>query len=167
MYNLSSSGETIGGTLRRFEGEVEGHRWRTEPFTIIFAVGCNDTQIENGVPWCEKTDVERDLRELLQKSHHFSEQVFFLGPLPVDDSRTQPVLWGDYVYTAKRVDEFETMYIRVCAEQNVNYISQHEAFWDQRADVLIDGLHPNDAGHELIHSAVKTALEAKDLLKIS
>ena len=164
IYNLSISGETIHGTLERFEAEANSRRGQHD-LAIVFAVGVNDTLIEDDTPWCEVAAVEHDLRELLEKSHRFSGDIFFLGPVAVDESRTRPVSWGNYVYTQARIDEFEAMYQKVSDEQKVTYISLREVFTG-RPELLSDGLHPTDQGHEVICQLVCPKLDEHCLLQI-
>ena len=55
---------------------------------------------------------------------------------------------------------------KIATESGVNFIPVFEKFkteLDKENDLLPDGLHPNDKGHEIIYSIVRPKLE--ELLK--
>jgi len=50
----------------------------------------------------------------------------------------------------------------IAQEQNLSFVPVFEAFkaaFEKEKDLLFDGLHPNDKGHELIVSLVQPELE--------
>lgn len=166
LFNLGVSADTTNELLARFEHETTARR-RPE-LAFVFAIGTNDSRIDGKTPFSTPEQYAANLETLIAQAKQFVDdsRILFVGLQPCDETRTAPVSWRDVTYTNERLQLFDKILQEVCAEQNVQYAPIFEAYQKEQAtkgDMLIDGLHPDDAGHELMYRAIKPALE--DILK--
>jgi lysophospholipase L1-like esterase len=104
-----------------------------------------------------------DIKELINQARQYSQKIMFVGIAPCDESRAHPVPWNkDIFFTNDRLQEFDETLQTVCREEGVKYLpifDQLKSKLDNGEDIYHDGLHPNDAGHQLIFESVQPALD--------
>ena len=65
-----------------------------------------------------------------------------------------PVSWDDnQSYLNKNIKMYDEIIKKVCLENNVEYLSVYNLLEDE--DFNIDGIHPNERGHEEIFDEIK------------
>jgi len=76
---LGISGDITAGILKRFEPETEARKWRwpLENFAFIFAIGINDSIMEDGEQRSSPDNYAQELRELIAKQENFQIKYYF------------------------------------------------------------------------------------------
>ncbi len=164
VFNLSIDGDSSTEVVARFRNEVDARRWPGEAFIIVFTIGSNDTWIlPDRSSKTNELDFAGRLRKLAEMAGGYAppQRVLFVGLPACDESRTMPVSWVDLSFTNERLKSFETAIANVAADTGVLFVPVFDKFLALQAttNLLIDGLHPNDAGHELIFKLVKPVID--------
>lgn len=163
IYNLGITfGMNTNDILARFDSETRSRVLGNKDIAFIFAIGVNDSQFINKkkkfvVP-LEK--FRANIRELIQKARKFSSKIIFLGLTPVDEAKVDPIPWlpansckNEYI------EKFNQIIIKECAKNEVDFVEIFEKFAHlDYKKFLIDGVHPNTQGHELIFEIIKDYL---------
>lgn len=84
-----------------------------------------------------------------------------MGLTPCVEERTNPVAWNTTRYKNSRIKQFDKALQDFCDQQNAIFIDVLKPFNEvqQMTELLPDGIHPNDDGHELIVKLVKPVLD--------
>ncbi len=161
FFNLGVSGDMAANVFKRFAIETENRRRLEQDFALIFAVGINDTYMkgQNGVSTPEL--YAETLDAIFAAAGHYSDRILFVGLTPCDEAKTVPVSWGLISYFNDRILQFEEVLRKFCIENKLSHVQVFEKFQEQqkKENLLADGLHPNDAGHQLIADLVKLELD--------
>jgi lysophospholipase L1-like esterase len=164
IFNLGVSGDVTEGVKKRFKHELDARRWRwpDEKFCLVFAIGINDTIVENGQ---ERSSVEKyrqGLKDLMSGAKAETDKIMFIGLTPVDESTANNRPGKPKEYDNERIVSFDKALEQVCREESVHYVSLFEplkAKISEDEQLFDDGLHPNDAGHQLIFELVRPELD--------
>ncbi|MBI2592328.1 hypothetical protein HYW36_02510 [Candidatus Saccharibacteria bacterium] len=160
IFNLGISADMSSDVLKRFEPETVA-RQRGE-LAFIFCVGGNDSAIENSKPRATTEDYKSNIETLIKKARQFSDKIMVIGLNPVDETRTTPVFWADVHYTNEGMKSNNNTLMEVCKKENIPYVSIFEDMekrFKAGEEMFVDGLHPNNEGHELIFQLVQPALD--------
>jgi lysophospholipase L1-like esterase len=162
LSNLGVSADSTLELLARFEHETKA-RQRPD-MAFVFAIGTNDSRIDGTTALRTVEQYRANLQTLIAKASTFAspDKILFVGLPPCDEARTTPVSWRDTSYTNERIKQFDQTIQKVCAKLGTHYVPVFEPYQAQQAtkgDMLLDGLHPDDAGHNLIYEQVKPALQ--------
>lgn len=139
LLNGSVSGSTTASGLSRL-------RWflKAKPNILILALGAND-----GLRGVKLSDSEKNLRTIIKLAHKNKIKIVLAGML-------LPTNYGE-----KYRSDFEKMYKKLEVEFSLVKIPfllkgvGGEAKYNQE-----DGIHPNEAGHEIIADTVLKTLDA-------
>jgi lysophospholipase L1-like esterase len=163
LYNPSIVGETTAALLRRFPTEMAA---RQPGDLIVFAAGINDAQDVNGQPLATPADVCTTVRALIQCARAWAPRLCWVGLTPVDESRTTPIPWmPDRSYRNARVAAVDAAIQRTVADEALPYLDLFSAWTADHAypHRLLDGIHPNAAGHAQLYAQVKAFLQRQGL----
>ncbi len=161
IFNLGVSADKIASVIKRFVPETEARKYHGESFAFVFSIGTNDTYLKGK----ENASTPQAYTDALDTLHaaaiHYSNKILFVGLTPVDEKRTAPVFWDENIWTNERITQFDKVLRDFCQKNSVAYVPIFETFQakQQQKDLLADGLHPNDDGHQLIAELVKPALD--------
>lgn len=162
LYNLSISGETARGVIKRLPYEVKS-RQNHQELIVVIAIGMNDTMIYKGVEATPAELFRGELLQILEIARSFTDRIVCIGITPVDDELCDP--W-QYSSTGKcfnndRIQAFNKVIRSFCKEENVSYVEVFSRFKAKmgNVDLLADGLHPNAEGHALLAKLIKTELD--------
>ncbi|MGE3538755.1 MAG: SGNH/GDSL hydrolase family protein [Candidatus Tectimicrobiota bacterium] len=167
LYNLSIVGDTTTDLLQRFLPEMEA---RQAGDLIVFAAGINDAQYIHGRPIATPADVCSNVRTLIRRARAFAPLLCWVGPTPVDESRTMPIPWmSDRAYRNAAVALFNAAIQQTAAEEGVEFLDLFTVWSaEQRLpQLLFDGIHPNSAGHAWLCEQLKAFLQSRGLLAYS
>lgn len=163
IFNLGISGDTTKGVLERFKNETEARLWPGEKFAFIFSVGTNNAVIENGINRSSPKEYGADLEKLIAQAREFSKLIMFVGLPPCEESKTTPIPWDKTIhYTNERIVLIDKAMREICIRNDFIHVPVFELFQEKIAkneDLLADGLHPNNEGHELIFQLVRPKLD--------
>lgn len=155
VYPLGITDGTTKTILERFEFETEKRIvWGTTEEIFIFQVGKNDTA------FLDLAETERNIKEIIKRAKRFSKKIIFLEGVPVDEKVTRPVPWNKKCfYSNKKILNLNRMLNRVAKENGAKVIPLFKE-WKKLnyKEMLADGVHPNDKGHEYIFEKIKNFL---------
>jgi lysophospholipase L1-like esterase len=163
LYNLSIVGDTTADLLKRFTPEIEA---RQPGDLIVFAAGINDAQYVHGRPIATPADVCTNVRALIQRARAFAPLLGWVGLTPVDESRTAPIPWmPDRAYRQATVALFDAAIRQTAAEEGIDFIDLFQVWTADQAyrHLLLDGIHPNAAGHAQIAERLKEFFQRRGL----
>jgi lysophospholipase L1-like esterase len=151
-------GETTTDLRKRFTPEFEA---RQHGDIIVFAAGINDAQFVHGRQIATPAEVCANVRALIQRARACAPLLCWVGLTPVDEARTTPLPWmPNRAYRNAIIAEFDAAIQQTTAAEGVPYIELFHTWTADRAypQLLLDGIHPNAAGHERICARVREFL---------
>lgn len=163
FFNLGIDGATTANVVKQLPYEVEARRWQDDPFILVFQVGLNDTQFAYEEVMSTPEQYRDELGVLAAAAGHYSDKILFVGMTAVDDKLCNP--WAHsptgVSFKNERILEFEETLRKFCIEKDIAHVQIFEKFQAAMAsgELLADGLHPNDAGHQLIADLVRPELD--------
>jgi len=160
VYNLGISGDISTGLLKRFIVEAEIR----EPEVIIFAIGINDAQylLKENMVRVSTDNFKSNIVQLVDGAKKFTDKIIFLSCSPVDEDKTNPIPWHPNInYNNNRIEEKNNIIKTICLQYNLQFIDIYKEFLKHNnyKELLFDGLHPNEFGHQLIFEIVKEKLK--------
>lgn len=160
FINLGVDGDSSSDVLARFNKDMDYHANADEPMAIVFSVGFNDTRTKSGISFSSQERYEQNLAELLKRAKKYSDKILFVELTPCNESHSNPVEWGDTGYTNTRIKQFNATLRKFCEQNGVNLVDTFETFSEAmgKTELLPDGIHPNDEGHQLIADLVNPEL---------
>lgn len=164
VFNLGISADTSEDVMRRIDSEL-AVRTRTHHTTkpaVIVQIGVNDSSIDHGKRQVEIDEYKNNLREIINQLKGKTSTTIFIGSSACDEKRTMPVFWGDYICDNESIKRYEDAMQEVAEDNSIPFVGIFDAFkrsLDSGADLLPDGLHPNDEGHELIFNTLISQVE--------
>lgn len=166
IYNLGISGNTTSDVLSRLENEIKSRNWESNETIIIFAVGINDSIINDSKNKTPRKEFESNLIKMIKISKKYSTKIAFLGLNPVEESKVTPLPWSPTEsYYNKQIKQYDNLIKDACKKENIDFIGLFETFSDREYQKLLsDGLHPNSKGHELIYKIVKEFLAKNEYI---
>jgi len=163
IFNLGVSGNTSDDLFTRFNDETKARA--NDESALTFSIGVNDSRTKAGVNFSDTKHYTQNLSELLSLARKYSDKIIFVGLTPCVEERSNPVPWGDAGYTNSRIKEFDASLRNFCKDNHVTFVEVFEPFYkaQNRTELLPDGLHPNNEGHQLLADLVTPVLG--DVLK--
>lgn len=164
VHNLGVSGDTTEGVLDRIEAEIEARRLYDDEDIIIIAIGTNDVVLRDNTPIQDVYEFQEAYEALLKEASSLADKILCVGLPAVDESLTDP--WK-FSATGKqwknnRIDLFEDTIKQAAERQDLSFVPIYDKYVSaMKAGKKLhsDGLHPSEAGHELIYQVVKPKLE--------
>lgn len=164
IFNLGISGDVTKGVIMRLDHEVEARKWRwpTEKFVLIFAIGINDTAINEGVEVSTAQEYGQQLKTLISKAKTLSNRIMFIGLTPVEEDKANGRPGKPKEYSNKRIASFDNIIQQICSIEKITYVYLAGTLGSKIEEgqrLFDDGLHPNDQGHQLIFELVRPELD--------
>ncbi len=163
-YELGVGGDTVTDLLDRFKNEMKARYEPGNENIVLFQIGGNDFVKVDGEAQVSEEEFEENLRQLLVEAKSFTENVLLVGDGFVG-------IEGKIPYDPEREisDEGERkaheIRKKVAREEEVPYVSVREEFSkDKWLEMLEDGIHPSNEGHENIYLLVREKLEEEGLI---
>jgi lysophospholipase L1-like esterase len=168
--NLSISGDMIRDLNGRLSEEYQRRCWTSQDNLVIIAVGTNDTRSEGQPDFYVNSpeNFQYELFNLGQQLRNTTKNVVILGLSDIDETKMNPCEWSDLpnYWERSRVKLFNAKLKQWAESKGYDFVDLYQATSsdpDFITDKLEDGLHPNDAGHELIANVVFEAIKDKYL----
>lgn len=161
VYNAGVGSNTTKNARDRFARDVLAHK----PRVVVIQFGLNDAAVDvwKQPPATESrvslTEYEQNLRWMITTLRGQQVKPVLMTTNPTCWTSKLRDLYGKPPYRPDEVDGFDTPVLaryneavrRLAKELAVPLVDVHEAFTAKNADkLLLDGMHPNDAGHQLI-----------------
>lgn len=154
------AGNSSNDILTRFETETNSNTNIRDQIIFIFAIGINDARIDIDpeVNAYNAKSYAENLAEILKRAKRRSDKIMFVGLSPCAELNTDT---SDPVWTNDRIKEFNNILREFCVQNNVSFVETFEPFHEaqSKTELLYDGIHPNNEGHQLIASLVSTELQ--------
>ncbi len=175
VYNAGVGGNTTRDAVRRFEKDVLVHK----PRLVVVSFGINDSAVdvwkkpaatEPRVPLAEYL---QNLRSLVSQARHQGAKVILMTANPLRWTSKLRELYGKPPYHPEADDGFESATLRkyndavrkLAVELRVPLVDVHGAYAQFAAQhqttidgLLLDGMHPNDLGHQLVSELLVPAI---------
>jgi lysophospholipase L1-like esterase len=147
--------------LARFDNETAARVDTDGQMAFIFAVGLNDSRTKSGINFSSPEHYEQNLAETLKRAKKYSDKILFVGLTPCVETRSNPVSWSNSGYTNSRVKQFDDTIREFCRQNRVSYVELLTSFNEaqNQTELLPDGIHPNNQGHQIIADLVAPELQ--------
>ena len=188
VINAGIGGHNTGHARARFERDVMAH----DPDVVIIQFGINDAAVDvwKAPPSTESrvslVDYEKNLRHFIHVLNERKVTIVLMTPNPLRWTPKMREMYGRAPYVPGEEDGFNLL-LRKYAEkvrqiaksEKVPLIDVYRVFQtygekegNSVGDLLLDGIHPNDAGHRLVGDQLislmkKTATRSAPELKIT
>lgn len=164
VYNLGVVGNLAENLVKRMALETDARRWYDEKLLIVVAVGVNDTKFKGEDVASTPELYQGELEQILSIARQYTEQVLFVGLTPVNEELTNPYdksLSGS-CFSNQRVEAFDKILHDFCSENVIPFVDVYRPFLIRQGkeNLLAGGLHPNEAGHQLIAELVRPELDS-------
>lgn len=168
VYNLGIPGETTEGLLERLERELKPRINRELENIIIFAIGVNDSRYyEHSREHAVDFNVyQKNLPKLFEIAKKYTGKIVFVGLMPVDEKRTDPIFWETQAfYRNAFVKRYDKEIRDFCEKEGVHFIEIFDKLIGENIEELLeDGIHPNNKGHQRLFEIIKAELEDKKVI---
>lgn len=163
FYPLGIHGETTAGLVKRFETEFEARRRHDDDsYTFIFAYGANDASwLTDKQQFKESIEnYEQNLTGIINRAHSVNGTIYCLDITPVNEEYSAGLVKKNKSCLNRFVDLYNERLEEIVRTNDVSIIRVNQLFKDHGESKLLvaDGLHPNEAGHDIIFQQVKQTL---------
>jgi len=146
IFNLGISGEESRETSERFESELRVRYDIYADNIIIFAIGINDTKDICGKDEVTLEDFKSNIINLINDARKYSDKILFIGLTKVNETLVAPLPWNvEKSYFNNKIIKYDNEIEKICLIHNIDYLKLFNLLTN---DDLIDGLHPNEIGHQ-------------------
>jgi lysophospholipase L1-like esterase len=163
IYNFAKSGATIDFILDTFPTHLTNYGKGEKVITIV-SVGGNNSRAKDEPTNFASTPASytTELTQLIELLKASSEKVIFVSTAYVDETKTNPITTSHdnkYYFTNARRKQFEEITKELCEQNGIDFASivVSEEEWIKNY-TFKDGLHPNQAGHQLLFDAIEPYL---------
>ena len=169
VINAGVGGNSTTDGLDRFDRDVLAHH----PDLVVIQFGINDSAVDvwrNPPATSPRVSIEAfeaNLRLLIERAREAGARVVLMTTNPIRWTPKLKELYGKMPYNPDRPDGFDLPLLsrynaaarRVANEAGVPLVDVHAEF--MRGDVdglLLDGMHPGDAGHAIVAALLAPAI---------
>jgi lysophospholipase L1-like esterase len=162
VFNLGISADTSDNILNRIVNETTARTRHNNLPIVIVQIGVNDSCIIAGKYQVPPEQYAQNLYEIVDKMRLLSSKLIFVGLTACNEVETTPVFWRNIHYTNGDIEKYEGTMRRIAKETHTPFIPLFAPFaaaFNENKDLLADGLHPNNRGHQVIYEIVRPALD--------
>lgn len=172
VHNAGVGGNTTRQALARIDRDVLAHR----PKIVVIQFAINDSAIDvwktppASEPRISPQEFSENLRKIIDRTRAAGSTPLLMTANPLRWTPKLKELYGQPPYDVTRADGFEAPSLvryneiirKLAGELRVPLVDIHQEFQQHDIDkLLLDGMHPSDAGHEVIaHGLVPAIREA-------
>lgn len=168
LYNLSIGGNRTPKLLRILEGEIKPRYWKEKDYIILFQIGTNDAAVSfpKEKPKVRLNEFRKNIKEIIEVSKKYSRNLVFLGLTPSEENKVTPAPWNkNFSYKNKQIKKYNHTLKEICKSKDVHFVDLFEKMSSRDSGtLLVDGVHPNTKGHQLIFEVVKDYLIKENLI---
>ncbi len=174
VHNAGVGGNMTEQALQRIERDVLAH----QPRLVVIQFGINDSAIDvwrdppADRPRVSLVEFEKNLKQIVMRVRDSRATPILMTANPLRWTAKLKELYGKPPYLPNTIDGFESPTLlpyvgvvrKVAKELDVPIVDIHKEFSSRSVDtLLLDGMHPNDQGHELIASLLVPVI--RDLVR--
>ncbi len=159
VFNLGIPGEVMPRLSNRFDEELTMRTFPNEKSLIIIACGINDSCSNN---WM--TEKQTDINEFeaayekmitIARDHHC--EIVAIGLTPVNAEKSKGLLFSN-----EDVKKYDHSLHAISTKNNVPVLQLFDELLENNfSDLLVDAVHPNDKGHEILFTKIKDFLGSR------
>lgn len=164
VYNMGIPGEVATRMLRRVQSELFERIDPQETNVVLIAIGINDSCPNNRIQGYQTPEPEfkQTITQMIEIARSQNCKVGILGLTPVNPEKSKGLK-----FTNPEVQRYDAYLTEVAAQQNVPKLEIFEELLANGfSQMLVDSVHPDAAGHEILTQKVKNFLEDSSLLKL-
>jgi lysophospholipase L1-like esterase len=161
IFNLGVSADNTEGILERIEHETKVRTRHGNLPIVILQIGVNDSSLTGNTAQVQLEAYKQNLRTAIEKIKPLCSKLIFVGSSACDETKTLPVSWGDYYYSNKAIKQYEDAMREIAEEGKIAFVLVFDRFIaavNEGRELLPDGLHPNNEGHQVMYEIVKPEL---------
>lgn len=168
VYNLGIPGEVTSRLTERANKELSDRIKLADTGKnnlVIIAVGINDTNDDNWMTGKKTSpdDFKRNIVNVVTTINSFECKSIILGTTPIDEKKYAERFPNRL--ENKTIQVYDQYLFEVSKAIKIPYISLFSPLTDSSyTSTLIDGIHPNSKGHEMIFQIVKEYLTKEGFL---
>lgn len=162
VFNLGIPGEVVPRLSERFSSELTMRTFPDDKNFVIVACGINDSCPNN---WMtdKQTDVEEfkaAYEKMISIARDHMCEIVAIGLTPINAEKSKGLK-----FTNEEVKKYNDIIKNICEENGVRMLHLFDELSEINfADTLIDAVHPNDEGHEIMYMKIKDFLSEKHLI---
>lgn len=143
-----------GYSAFNFKDTFEEYCKSFDASTVIVALGMNDSALMDQKDYEPLATFEKHLNDFVSISKKYSKKLLFLGPTPVDESRTTPISWSnnDTRYLNSRLRIYTDKIKEIASKNNCPYLDLSNSLTN---NLLFDGVHPTNEGHKKLAKIIE------------
>jgi lysophospholipase L1-like esterase len=162
-YNLGVRGNCIEDIISRIQLEIEARLdpdERHEPVRIVISAGLNDCLFINEEQR-SVTEIEvfaSQVEALLHKASIYSEDIYFVGLLPVDERLVDPLpACREVSFKNNIIKTYNGKISDVCQLHKVPFLSLFDEILSMPnyCDILFDGIHPKPELYDFLANRIE------------
>lgn len=159
LYNLAVSGFTTEEVCKQIPGELELRSNETET-AVIIQIGMNDPLFlrDEGRYKVSRKNFRENLEYLIDKTRGMTDNLYIMGEPPVNINGILPWSENERLDRQDLID-YEEIKRELCIRRGVEFIDLRKRLPEKYEQNLVDGLHPNENGHQMIANIVKDEIQ--------
>jgi len=143
IINLGIPGQNSTNINNRFELEIKNRYNDIDDFILIYAIGIKDaliiTKEDN-----HKNIFKDNIKNIINISKKYTNKIYFIGLIePNYEIRPE--------YKKRNVIYIDNEIKNICEQEKIEYIKIIDKV---KNEFLVDGLHPNNKGHQIISNII-------------
>ncbi len=169
VYNLGIPGEVTTRLVERAQKELSDRVKLADTGKnnlVIVAVGINDTNNDNWMTGKKTSpeDFKNNIKDIVSTINLLEGKPIILGLTPINEEKYSERFPNRL--ENKTIKEYDQYLSEFSKSMGIFYIALFDVLITKTyTSTLIDGIHPNSNGHEMIFQAVKEFLEKEKLLE--
>lgn len=168
LYNLGIPGDTSAGLHDRFDQEVTPRLDSEQETVVLIAIGTNDSAYDTLINQYQ-VDIKKtqeNITHLINSAKKNAQKVVVLGLPPVDEKRTNPIYWHPQIrYTNKDLEKYNQVIKKIAETEKVPFLDLFALLSKKDiAGLMEDGIHPNQAGHQMMFEIIKHFLLKEQII---
>lgn len=164
VYQLGIPGEVAIRQVERFENELTTRLTTDDDkYVVLIAVGVNDSCPNNWMT--NKQTPEENYKKAFSTMIDIARQhkckVGVIGLTPVNPEKSKKLL-----FTNEEVKKYDQYISDVCKEKDIPKLDVFDILDSKNfSDLLLDSVHPNNEGHQIIFEHVLSFLEQNNFFE--
>jgi acyl-CoA thioesterase I len=161
IFNLGISGNFTRDLIKRLKIELPARLLIERDPVIVVQIGINDTKYGQRTSESIPAMYRKQLEQIYKFTSPYTKHVIFIGLTAVDEEIFGTKRWLDEkaAFSNSRIQEFDAVLLEFCKQNRVDYVPLFYEFFKNAKQLLADGIHPNDRGHQLIASLVQPVVQ--------
>lgn len=166
VYNCGVSGDRIDKLEERYKSELGVRMHEDRGTVVIICIGINDSQVEVATG-ATKTSIDTYRTKLTGMVKYLKEKecaVFCVGLGAVDESKVNPKPRDPaFAFQNQSIKKFDAAMREVALAEEAAFVPVMDIF-ENRPELVPDGVHPTADGHRLIFERVREHLEKASII---